>query len=239
MKTEYKLMATIKNNGEIERYIVKHKDRNDFVKAISYEKLQLLVEKGKVEWLKLDNKGDVDIDKEAIDKALKPFKLAIFVNNKIRMLYEEARKITLEQLTDMAVFDKKHIKDGYVAGTILGMYKLDNGDYMTFLMLYSKDGLVDDILNTLKDKNGIFKLEPHPSRYLTLGVINAEVLLSTMRDTCTKLFINTDEMNKSLDLMSMALNILGMNKGNETNDEITRMFVSTFKDLTQERLRCL
>lgn len=239
MSTEYKLMATIKNENNIEKYIVKHKERNDFVKAISYDKLKLLVEKGKVEWLMLNYKNNVDIDKSAIDKALKPFKVAMFMNSKVRALYEEAQKITLDQLTHMVVFDKKHIIDWYVASTVLGMYKSKDGVYMTFLMLYSKDGLVDNILDVLKDKNGIIKLEPHPSRYLTLAIINAEVLLSIMRERHVKLLINTDEMGESLSLMSMALNILNINKSDEVNDEITKMFISTFRELTQERMRCI
>lgn len=237
MSAEYKLMATIKNNGEIERYIIKHKERNDFVKAISYDKLKLLVEKRKVEWLKLDNNGNVDIDKDEIDKALRPFKLAIFVNNKIKNLYEEAKKITLEQLTDMGVFDKSHIIDNYIASTVLGMYKSNNGVYMTFIMMYSKEGLVDTVLNKLEKSNGIIKLEPHPSKYLTLAVINAEVLLEIMQDSNIKLVINTNEMNKSLNLMNMALNILGMTRGNEVNDEITKVIISKFESLTKERIK--
>lgn len=236
MSIEYRLMGTIKNNGEIERYIIKHKDKNDFVKAISYDKLKILVDKKKVEWIKLDNNGNIDIDKDEIDKTLKTFKLAIILNNKIKKIYDEAQKLTLEQLTNMAVFDKKHIVKDYIASTVLGMYKSDKGGYMTFLMMYSKDGLADTILDELRHKNAIIKLEPHPSRYLALAVIDAKILLEIIESTNIKLLINTDEMNKSLNLMNIALNILG-SKNDTVNDEVAETIIQRYKDLTRERMK--
>lgn len=229
-------MGTIKNNGEIEKYIIKHKERNDFVKAISYDKLRILVEKKKVEWLKLDNNGNIGIDKNEIDKTLKPFKLAILLNNKIKKIYDEAQKLTLEQLTNMAVFDKRHIIKDYIASTVLGMYKSDKGVYMTFLMMYSKDGLVDTILNKLEHKDAIIKLKPHPSKYLALAVIDAKILLEIIESTNIKLLINTDEMNKSLNLMNMVLDILG-SKNDTVNDEVAKTIIQRYKDLTRERMK--
>lgn len=233
MKSEYKLMATIKNNGVIEKYIVKHKERNDFVKAISYDKLKILVENGKVDWLKINN-NRIDIDRDSIDNKLKPFKFAMLINNKIKRLYEEAKKVTFDQLADMAVLDRKYIKDDYITSTILGMYRSNKNDYLTFIIMYNNNGLVDQAINLLKSKNGIIRLEPHPSKYMALAIINANVLLNMMKNSEIRMFINTKEMGKSLNIMNEALNIMNMTI---INDDITSLLVSEFDNITNERIK--